>query len=49
MATSELIHEDLQSLFKEIHEATNSQMIEKSSVDFLEPYLNLVKKSNVVK
>jgi len=48
MAAFEIIHEDLQSLFNEINEATNSSMIEKSSVDFLEPYLVLVKKQNLI-
>ena len=48
MAASELMHAELQNLFKEISEATDSPLIEKSSVDFLEPYLTLVEQQNVV-
>ena len=46
MATSDLMHLEIQKLFNEINEATEQSLIEKSSVDFLEPYLALVE--NVV-
>ena len=42
MAASELKHAELQKLFKEINESTEQTLIEKSDVDFLEPYLPLV-------
>ena len=42
MAASELKHAELQKLFKEINESTKQSLIEKSDVDFLEPYLALV-------
>jgi iron-sulfur cluster repair protein YtfE (RIC family) len=48
MAASEFVHVELQNLFKEIKEAIDSPMIEKNSVDFLEPYLTLVEQQNVV-
>ena len=48
MAASDLMHAELQNLFKEIYEATDSPLIQKSSVDFLEPYLTLVEQQNVV-
>ena len=48
MTASDLMHTVLQKLFKEINEATNSPLIEKSSVDFLVPYLTLVEQQNVV-
>ena len=44
MTASEFQHTELQNLFREINEATDQPMIEKSSVDFLEPYLTLVEK-----
>ena len=44
MTASEFLHLELKNLFREINEATNQPMIEKSSVDFLEPYLALVEK-----
>lgn len=46
MAESELMHLELQKMFREINEATKQSLIEKSSVDFLEPYLALI--DNVV-
>jgi len=42
MSATKLQHSELQNLFREINEATNKPLIEKSSVDFLEPYLALV-------
>ena len=48
MSASEFVHVELQNLFKEIKEAIDSPMIEKNSVDFLEPYLTLVEQQNVV-
>ena len=42
MAASEFKHLEIQNLFKVINEATGSSLIEKSLVDFLEPYLALV-------
>jgi hypothetical protein len=42
------MHQELQKCFKRIYEATDSSMIEKSTVDFLEPYLALVEKQNIV-
>ena len=46
MAASELMHIELQNLIKEVNVATGDSLIEKSSVDFLKPYLALVE--NVV-
>ena len=46
MAASEMMHLELQKMFREINEATEQSLIEKSSVDFLQPYLTLVE--NVV-
>ena len=46
MAASELMHKELQNLIKGVNVATGDSLIEKSSVDFLEPYLPLVE--NVV-
>ena len=46
MAATEFMHAELQKMFKEINETTQQALIEKSSVDFLEPYLALV--GNVV-
>ena len=42
MAASELMHEELQKMFKDINESTEQPLILKSDVDFLEPYLALV-------
>jgi hypothetical protein len=42
MVASEFNHSEIENLFKSINEATYKSMIEKSSVDFLEPYLALV-------
>ena len=42
MAASEFMDAELQKMFKEINEATQQPLIEKSSVDFLEPYLALI-------
>ena len=42
MAESEFRHIELQNLFREINEATSQPMIEKNSVNFIEPYLVLV-------
>ena len=44
MAASEFIDVELSKMFKEINEATQQPLIEKSSVDFLEPYLALEEK-----
>ena len=44
MSASELQHSELQNLFREINDATDQPMIEKSEVDFLEPYLVLIEK-----
>ena len=42
MAASEFLHEELKNFFKGIIEATESPLIEKSTLDCLEPYLALV-------
>ena len=42
MTASGLMHAEIQKMFREINEATKQSLIEKSSVDFLEPYLALV-------
>jgi len=39
MALSELMHPELQNLFREIKDGTENPLIEKSSVTFLKPYL----------
>ena len=44
MAASEFQLLELQNLFREINETTDKLLIEKSSVDFLKPYLVLDKK-----
>jgi hypothetical protein len=42
MTASEFMRTELKSMFKEIREANDQALIEKSSVDFLEPYLALI-------
>ena len=42
MTASEFMRAELKNMFKEIREATDQALIEKSSVDFLEPYLALI-------
>ena len=42
IAVSELMHRELQNFIKEANIATGHLLIEKSSVDFFEPYLTLV-------
>ena len=42
MVASELMHEELQKMFKDINESTEQPLILKSDVDFLEPYLPLI-------
>ena len=42
MSSSEFMDVELQKMFKEINEATQQPLIEKRSVDFLEPYLAMV-------
>ena len=42
MTASEFIRVELKNMFKEIREANDQALIEKSSVDFLEPYLALI-------
>ena len=48
MAATEFLHKELQNLFKDFKEATDCSLIEKSSVDFIEPYLALIDEQNVV-
>ena len=48
MVASEFLHEELQNVLKGIKEVINSPLIEKSTIDFLEPYMALVEQQNVV-